>query len=74
MDDDDGPVFVYQEDPECHSDTQLKDLSIGDPFIFRGQRFQKRNDYGWALGICNIVNLKGEVSHIHPTTRITLIQ
>jgi hypothetical protein len=82
MDDDDSPVFIYTDDPECQSETQLKDLSetqlkdlsVGDPFIFRGERFRKRNDYGWGLGICNIVNAKGEVSHIHPTTRITLIQ
>lgn len=74
MDDEDGPVFVYQEDPECQSETKLKDLSVGDPFIFRGQRFWKRNNYGWTMGICNIVNVKGEASHIHPTTRITLIQ
>lgn len=74
MDDDDSLCFVYQEDPDVQGETRLRDLSIGDPFIFRGERFWKVNNYGWGYGICNIRNVKGEVSHIDPNTRVGLIQ
>lgn len=74
FDDDDSLVFIFQDDPDCQAESRLKDLAIGDPFIFRGQMFRKINNYGWCYGICNIVDQNGNVSHIHPTTRITRVQ
>lgn len=77
MDNDDmpdsGPIFVFQDDPECIADTKLKDLDIGDTFIFMGNRFKKINSYGWAMGILNIEDISGNRSHLHPTTKVSLI-
>ena len=71
------PVFVFdeeEEDPECRmSASQLKDIPVGGSFIFRGEKFTKRNAMGWTMGVGNIINTKGEVSHLHPTTHINLI-
>lgn len=71
------PLFVFDEEEEDtearHSTTQLKDIPIGGSFIFRGEKFTKRNAMGWGLGVGNILNSKGEVSHIHPTTHVNLI-
>lgn len=74
MDENDEVCFVFQEDPECRSVSKLKDVRIGERFIFRGEVFTKRNNYGWSLGICNIVDVSGNVSHIHPTTAVSLLQ
>lgn len=74
MDEDDEVCFVFQEDEEAkHSTSQLKDLAIGDSFIFMGKRFVKRSMLGWALGVCNIEDEEGTLSHLHPTTPIQLI-
>lgn len=74
MDDDDDVCFVFQEDEDAdHSTTQLKDLAIGDAFMFKGERLTKRSNLGWALGICNVVDEHGNLAHLHPTTRISLI-
>lgn len=73
MDENDDVCFIFQEDEDAkQSTTQLKDLHAGDTFMFHGQRFTKRNDYGWVLGICNIQDEAGQLSHIHPTTFISL--
>jgi hypothetical protein len=72
--DESGPVFIFQEDPECRSVSKLKDVRIGEQFVFRGEIFTKRNQYGWTLGICNIVDAEGNVSHLHPTTAVSLLQ
>lgn len=29
----------------------LKDVNVGDKFVFRARVFEKINDFGWALGI-----------------------
>lgn len=73
MDENDDVCFIYQEDPECRSVTQLKDVRVGESFIFRGKKFTKRNEYGWTMGICNLVDAQGNLSHLHPTTRINLL-
>lgn len=72
--DNDDICFVYQEDPACQSNIEIKDLNIGDYFVFRGERYRKHSDQGWYLGICNVIDDFGRWGHIHPTTRITLIQ
>lgn len=78
IDDDDmpdsGPIFVFQDDPECKSETKLKDLDVGESFIFMGNRFRKINTYGWTMGFMNIEDVFGNRSHLHPTTRVSLIQ
>lgn len=74
MDDDDDLCFIYQDDPDCQSVTQLKDLHIGGQFAFKGEVYTKRNNYGWFIGVCNVVDAKGNVAHLHPTTTISLIQ
>ncbi len=74
MDEDDSVCFIFQEDEESQfSASQLKDLRIGDSFIFMGRKFTKRSDLGWLFGVCNVVNERGELSHLHPTTRISLL-
>lgn len=73
MDEDDEVCFIYQEDPECRSASQLKDVRIGESFIYMGKKLTKRNQYGWFMGICNVVDEDGNVSHLHPTTRINLL-
>lgn len=72
IEDDDGDVFVYNDTPE--DSVKLKDLSIGDHFIFRGEHFIKTRNDGWFLGISNIqlVGTK-EPSHLDPTTQVELI-
>jgi hypothetical protein len=74
MVEEDEVCFVFQEDEESkHSASQLKDLQIGDTFFFMGKKFTKRSDLGWMLGISNIVDEEGNVSHLHPTTRISVL-
>lgn len=74
MDDNDEACFVFQEDKDAkQSNTQLKDLHPGDTFMFHGQKFTKRNNYGWLLGVCNIEDAESQVSHIHPTTLISVL-
>lgn len=70
----DDVVFVYQGDPDCQAVSQLKDVSIGESFIFRGQKFTKINNYGWGFGVLNIQDEQGQTSHIHPTTQVSLFQ
>jgi len=73
MDEEDEVCFVFQEDEDAkHAASQLKDLHVGDVFIFMGQKFTKRSNLGWMLGICNIEDDQGNLSHIHPTTHISL--
>ena len=72
----DASLFVFDEDEEDISRTcecQLKDLEVGESFIFNDKKFTKRNNMGWALGVSNIVDGDGNVSHLHPTTHISLI-
>ena len=72
--DDDGDVcFVFQEDPECRSVSQLKDVRIGEAFIFNNQKFTKIRNEGWFLGVSNVKDDEGHVSHLHPTTRVSLL-
>lgn len=73
MDEDDEVCFIYQEDPECRSPSQLKDVRIGESFIFMGKKLTKRNNMGWFMGVCNVEDEHGNVSHLHPTTRINLL-
>lgn len=75
MDDENDDVcFVFQEDEDAkQSPTQLKDLQPGESFMFHGKLFTKKNNYGWLLGVCNIEDAKGQVSHIHPTTFISVL-
>lgn len=74
MDEDDEVCFIYQEDEESkYSSFQLKDVDVGDTFFFMGKRFTKRSDLGWMLGISNIVDEEGNASHLHPTTRISVL-
>jgi hypothetical protein len=70
----DDVVFVVQHDPECRSVSKLKDIDIGERFIFMGKTFIKVSDLGWHFGICNIKSDSGESSHIHPSTNVSLIQ
>lgn len=72
--DDDDVVFVYQEDPECKVNTQIKDLEIGEAFIYMNKRFQKRNKMGWIYGVGNVEDSQGHISHLHPTTCVSRIQ
>jgi hypothetical protein len=73
MDDDDDYVVIVQDDPDCQGVTQLADVPVGESFIFRGKILTKRNEYGWFMGVCNVVNENGDISHLHPTTRVCLI-
>lgn len=73
-DDELSPVFIFQDDPECRSVSKLKDVRVGERFVFRGEVFTKRTDLGWFMGVCNIVDAKGNPSHIHPTTAVSLLQ
>lgn len=72
-----APTFVFddeEDDPDAfHSTTQLKDINVGGTFYFRGEKFTKRNQMGWGMGVSNITNSKGEHSHLHPTTTVNLI-
>lgn len=70
----DDVVFIYQEDPDCLSQSQLKDISLGGQFVFRGEVFTKTSTMGWCLGVCNITDTDGNVSHLHPSTRVSLLQ
>ena len=72
--DDDDVVFVYQEDPECKVNTQIKDLEIGEAFIYMNKRFQKRNAMGWIYGVGNVMDMEGQISHLHPATCVSRIQ
>jgi hypothetical protein len=74
VDEDNDDICFVQTDPACQSDIEIKDLDIGDYFIFRGERYRKHSDQGWYLGICNVVDDFGRWGHIHPTTKITLVQ
>ncbi len=71
------PVFVFDEEEEdpaaIHSTTQLKDIPVGGSFIFKGEKLIKRNHMGWGMGVSNVINSKGQFSHLHPTTVINLI-
>jgi len=68
------PVFIFQEDEEAEmSPTQLRDIEIGQAFIFQEKKYFKRSDIGGVVGIFNISDENGEPGHLHPTTRINLI-
>lgn len=69
------PLFVFDDEEEVArtSACQLKDLEVGDSFIFNDKKFTKRNNMGWALGVGNVMDKDGNVSHLHPTTCISLI-
>lgn len=68
-------IFVFDEEDEVARTTecQLKDLDVGEAFIFNGKKFKKRNKMGWGLGVGNIEDMDGNFSHLHPTTPISLI-
>jgi hypothetical protein len=69
------PLFVFDDEEEVArtSACQLKDLEVGDSFMFKDKKLTKRNNMGWALGVSNVVDVDGNFSHLHPTTYISLI-
>lgn len=74
IDEDDGNAIFIFDDPDYASETKLKDLEIGDSFIFMGKRFRKVNNMGYALGVSNIEDPGGHRSHLHPNTKVSLLQ
>ncbi len=67
-------VMIIQEDSNLYSTIQLKELAIGEQFIFRDNLYQKISDYGWYFAYLNVLKSNATKAHLHPTTKVTLIQ
>lgn len=72
---DDEVLFFYKEDESTkYSEAQLRDLSIGERFVFYDRVFTKVDDRGFHIAICNVRNDRGEISYIHPNRKVSRIQ